>query len=81
MKRTELDAEGLRAEAEAAVDASPYTQAEIARQLDVSRTSVNRALNQTSPKLEKLRRRILEHLRPVRVERRITYVLHEEEDE
>jgi predicted DNA-binding protein (UPF0251 family) len=77
MKRTELDAEGLRAEAEAAVDESPYTQAEIARQLDVSRASVNRALNQTTPKLEKLRRRILEHLRPVRVERRVTYVLRD----
>lgn len=77
MKRTELDAEGLRAEVEAAVDESPYTQAEIARQLDVSRASVNRALNQITPKLEKLRRRILEHLRPVRVERRVTYVLRD----
>lgn len=79
MKRTEYDAEGLQREAEQAVAESPYTQSDIAAQLDVSRTSVNRAVNTTSPKFEKLRCRIVEHLRGGRVERRVTYVHVEDE--
>jgi predicted DNA-binding protein (UPF0251 family) len=76
MKRIELDAEGLREEAERAVDRSPYTQSDIADKLDVSRASVNRALNTSGPKFEKLRCRIIELLEPCRVERKRTFVLH-----
>jgi DNA-binding XRE family transcriptional regulator len=78
MQETRLDAEGLRRRAEQAIEDSPYTQADVARELDVSRASVNRALNQTTPKLEKLRRRIVEHLRGGRVEKRVTFVHVEE---
>jgi predicted DNA-binding protein (UPF0251 family) len=79
MKRTELDAEGLRREAERAVDESPYTQADVADTLGVSRASVNRALNTTGPKFEKLRCRIVEHFRGGRVEKRVTFVHTEDE--
>ena len=79
MQETRLDAEGLRRRAERAIEESPYTQADVARELDVSRASVNRALNQTTPKLEKLRRRIVEHLRGGRVEKRVTFVHVEDE--
>lgn len=74
MKRTEYDAEGLRDEAATAIEESPYTQTDVAEQLDVNRTSVNRAVNSTSPKFEKLRQRIVEHLRGGRVEKRVTFV-------
>ncbi|MCS3642441.1 hypothetical protein [Salinibacter ruber] len=79
MKRTEYDAEGLRDEAAKAVAESPYTQTDVADQLDVSRTSVNRAVNATTPKFEKLRQRIVEHLRGGRVEKRVTFVHVEDE--
>lgn len=74
MKRTEYDTEGLRREAARAINESPYTQADIADQLDVSRTSVNRAVNTESPKFEKLRQRIVEHLQGGRVEKHVTFV-------
>lgn len=79
MKRTEYDAEGLRDEAAKAVAESPYTQSDVAEQLDVSRTSVNRAVNSTSPKFEKLRQRIVEHLQGGRIEKRVTFVHVEDE--
>ncbi len=71
-----LDAEELRARAKRAIDQSPYTQADVARKLDVSRASVNRALKDTTPKLEKLRCRIVELLEPYRVERKRVFELH-----
>jgi predicted DNA-binding protein (UPF0251 family) len=58
---------------------SPYTQSDVADQLDVSRTSVNRAVNTADPKFEKLRRRIVEHLWGGRVEKRVTFVHVEDE--
>lgn len=76
-----LNAEELRRRAEQAIEQSPYTQADVARELDVSRASVNRALKDTSPKLEKLRCRIVELLEPYRVERKRTFVLHPIDDE
>jgi len=79
MKRTEYDAEGLRREAATAIDEGPYTQSDVADQLDVSRTSVNRAVNTTNPKFGKLRQRIVEHLRGGRVEKRVTFVHVEDE--
>lgn len=79
MKRTEYDAEGLQREAAKAIDESPYTQVDIADQLDVSRTSVNRAVNDASSKFEKLRRRIVAHLRGGRIEKRVTFVHVEDE--
>ncbi len=74
MKETQYDVEGLREEAATAIEDSPYTQTDVAEQLDVARTSVNRAVNATTPKFEKLRQRIVEHLRGGRVEKRVTFV-------
>lgn len=76
MEEVRLDPEGLRARARRAVEESPYTQADVARGLDVSRGSITQALNDTSPRLEKLRCRIVELLEPCEVERRRTFVLH-----
>jgi len=81
MQETRLDAEGLRQRAEQAIEGSPYTQADVARELDVSRASVNRALKDASPKLEKLRCRIVELLEPCRVERKRIFLLHPDSDE
>jgi predicted XRE-type DNA-binding protein len=74
MKKTQYDAEGLREEAATAIEDSPYTQTDVAEQLDVARTSVNRAVNTTTPKFEKLRQRIVEHLQGGRVEKCVTFV-------
>lgn len=81
MQETRLDAEGLRQRAEQAIEGSPYTQADVARELDVSRASVNRALKGTSPKLEKLRCRIVELLEPCHVERKRIFLLHPSEED
>jgi DNA-binding transcriptional regulator LsrR (DeoR family) len=74
MKETQYDAEGLREEAATAIEDSPYTQTDVAEQLDVARTSVNRAVNTTTPKFGKLRQRIAEHLQGGRVEKCVTFV-------
>ncbi|MCS4201456.1 hypothetical protein [Salinibacter ruber] len=79
MKETQYDAEGLQEEAATAIEDSPYTQTDVAEQLDVARTSVNRAVNTTTPKFEKLRQRIVEHLQGGRVEKRVTFVHVEDE--
>jgi DNA-binding XRE family transcriptional regulator len=76
MEEIRLDPEGLQERARRAVDESPYTQADVARELDVSRGSITQALNDASPRLEKLRCRIVELLEPCEVERRRTFVLH-----
>ncbi|WP_103019411.1 hypothetical protein [Salinibacter altiplanensis] len=75
-----LNAEELRSRAERAIEQSPYTQADVSRELDVSRASVNRALKDTSPKLEKLRCRIVELLEPYRVERKRIFELHPKDE-
>lgn len=80
MKRTKVDTDGLRAEAKRAVEESPYSQADVARKLDVTRASVNRALRSKAPRYEKLRCRIVELLTPYRVEKKVTYVLTPEEE-
>jgi DNA-binding XRE family transcriptional regulator len=75
MEEIRLDPEGLQERARRAVEESPYTQADVARELDVSRGSITQALNDASPRLEKLRCRIVELLEPCEVERRRTFVL------
>jgi predicted XRE-type DNA-binding protein len=75
MKRIELDAVGLREEAERAIEASSRTQADVARELDVTRASVNQALRSAAPRYEKLRCRIVELLTSYEVEKNVTYLL------
>ena len=76
MEELRLDPEGLQARARRVVDESPYTQADVARELDVSRGSITQALNDASPRLEKLRCRIVELLSEYEVERRRSFLLH-----
>jgi predicted transcriptional regulator len=79
MRRIQLDAEGLREEAEEAIEESSRSQADVARELDVTRASVNQAVRSAAPRYEKLRCRIVELLTPYRVEKEVTYVLTPEE--
>ena len=71
-----LSAQELRDRAQRAIENSAYTQADVARKLDVSRASVNRALKDTSRKFEKLRCQIVELLEPYRVNRRRVFDIH-----
>jgi len=71
-----LSAQELRDRAERAIENSTYTQADVARKLDVSRASVNRAINDTTRKFERLRCRIIELLEPYRVNRRRVFDVH-----
>ena len=52
-----------------------YTQADVSRKLDVSRMSATQALKDTSPKLEKIRCRIVKLLGPCRVERKRIFLM------
>lgn len=80
MREIKIDSDGLREEAMRAVEESPYTQADVARELDVTRTSVNHALRRSDPALEKLRCRIVELLTEYRVEKEVKYVLTPKEE-
>lgn len=79
MEELRLDPEGLQARARRVVEESPYTQADVARELDVSRGSITQALNSASPRLEKLRCRIVELLSGYEVERRRSFILYPKE--
>jgi hypothetical protein len=75
----ELDPEGLQARARRAIEESPHTQADVARELDVVRSSITQALGDTTGRFEKLRCRIVELLEPCEVERQRRFVLHPED--
>lgn len=76
---TKLDYEGLQREAKRTLDESEYTQAEIAGELGVARTSVAKAVTQVGPKFQQLQMRVLEALTDYAVERReqVEFVLRE----
>lgn len=59
-----LDYEGLRAEAEALVDASGFTQIELSERLGVAQASLSRALNRSGGKYAALQRRVIALLSP-----------------
>jgi len=77
---TELDFEGLRKEAAAAVEDAGRSQSEVARELDVHRSAVSRAVKESGPRLSELQRRIIRHLTPYRIERRVTFKAHKDAD-
>jgi len=74
-----LDYEGLRQAAYQAVQASGQTQAEIAQQLGVHRSSVTRALNECGRSRCKMQRRIIHYLTPYRIQRRVVFNIRQEE--
>ena len=73
---TEMDFDALRAEAARAVEASGHTQSDVAGALDVHRSAVSRALKTSGGKFQELQRRIIEHLTPYRIERRVSFKAH-----
>ena len=73
---TEVDFDGLRAEARAAVASSGHTQSDVADALGVHRSAVSRALKTSGAKFQELQRRIIEHLTPYQIERRVTFKAH-----
>ena len=64
----ELSHEQLRQEAEDAVEKSGKSQAQIARELEVSRAAVSRAVKETNTALLALQKRIVEHLTSYEIE-------------
>lgn len=76
---TELDLRGLQREAAHAAEESGRTQSAIARELDVHRSAVSRALRHTGRQFAKLQCRIIEHLTPYRLEERRTWKAHRSE--
>lgn len=73
---TEMTFAELRQETAAAVEESGRSQAEIARELDVHRSAVSRAVKEEGPNWHKLQRRILSHLTPYEVEKRVYFKAH-----
>jgi hypothetical protein len=76
---TEMDFVALRDEAKTAVDKSGKSYTEIGEELDVHRTAIARAVKEDGPKFQKLQRRILRHLTPYRIERRVYFKVHRED--
>lgn len=63
----------LRRAAAALVDESDRSQSALARELDVHRSSVSRALNEEGPQFEKLQTKIIELLTPNRIEKSVRF--------
>ncbi len=59
-----LTFEQLQDETNKAVRAYQGTQADLASELGVNRSSISRAMNEAGPALSSLQRRILQHLYP-----------------
>ncbi len=76
---TELSFDELRDETAAAVDESGKSQAAVARELDLHRSAVSRAVKESGPRVQKIQRRVLRHLTPYHVERRVYFKSHRDE--
>jgi predicted transcriptional regulator len=76
---TELGFDELRDETAAAVDESGKSQAAVARELDLHRSAVSRAVKESGPRVQKIQRRVLRHLTPYHVERRVYFKAHRDE--
>jgi DNA invertase Pin-like site-specific DNA recombinase len=77
---TSLDYDGLRRAAAQAVQASGQTQAEIAQELGVHRSSVTRALNECGRSRCKMQRRIIALLTPYSIRRRVVFDINQKEE-
>jgi len=76
---TEMSFDELRDETAAAVDESGKSQAEVARELDMHRSAVSRAVKESGARVQKIQRRVLRHLTPYRIERRVHFKAHRED--
>lgn len=76
---TELSFEELRQETASVVEKSGKSQAAVARELDLHRSAVSRAVKETGPRVQKIQRRVLRHLTPYRIERRVYFKAHRED--
>jgi predicted transcriptional regulator len=76
---TEMSFDELRDETAAAVDESGKSQAAVARELDMHRSAVSRAVKESGPRVQKIQRRVLRHLTPYRIDRRVRFKAHREE--
>jgi len=76
---TEMSFDELRDETAAAVDKSGKSQAEVARELDLHRSAVSRAVKESGPRVQKIQRRVLRHLTSYRIERRVRFKAHRED--
>ena len=79
-KGQKLDYEALRREAKAAIEGSGKSQAQVGRELGVSRGAVSRAVKETGSKLASLQRRIIEHLTDYRLEEETRFRVRHEPD-
>lgn len=75
---TKMDFTALRDEAKTAVDESGKSYTKIGEELDVHRSAVARAVKEDGPKFQKLQRRLIRHLTPYRIERRVRFKAHRE---
>lgn len=76
---TELSFEELQQETADAVEASDKSQSDVARELGLHRSAVSRAVKESGPRVQKIQRRVLRHLTPYRVERRVYFKAHRED--
>ena len=76
---TEMSFDELRDETAAAVDESGKSQSQVARELDMHRSAVSRAVKESGPRVQKIQRRVLRHLTPYRIERRVSFKAHRED--
>ena len=76
---TEMSFDELRDETAATVDESGKSQAEVARELDMHRSAVSRAVKESGARVQKIQRRVLRHLTPYRIERRVHFKAHRED--
>lgn len=76
---TEMGFAELQDEVKTAIDDAGKSYAEVARELDVHRTSVARAANEPGAKYQDLQQRIIELLTPYRIERRVVFKAHRDD--
>lgn len=76
---TELSFDELRDETAEAVEESGRSQAEVARELDMHRSAVSRAVKESGPRVQKIQRRVIQHLTPYRVDRHVYFKAHRED--
>lgn len=76
---TEMSFGQLRDETAAAVDESGKSQSQVARELDMHRSAVSRAVKESGPRVQSIQRHVLRHLTPYRIERRVSFKAYRED--
>lgn len=73
---TEMCFDELRDKTALAVSESEKSQAEVARELNIHRSAVSRATKESGSRVQKIQRRVLRHLTPYQIERRVYFKAH-----